>query len=193
MSENFSVADCGCHTAWDILLLQECFTTLDGVSVDAHDWFTPSELAGRLRCPAATIHQRWNGQAQLWEERADGLIAVEPGGQWTVISAHLPHEGRKVRDFETVLGGKSRIHERGTGTPFDLGWRFRCELVRIDRFSLRGRVDTKTENTDGHKAILLLARALHAAVAELDLTVRNTWMDADSEHQLYTRSSWTEH
>ena len=29
-------------------------------------------------------------------------------------------------------------------------------------------------------------------MAELDLTVTNTWMDASSEQELYTRSSWTE-
>ena len=35
----------------------------------------------------------------------------------------------------------------------------------------------------------LRARALHFIVAELDLTVTNTWMDADSEQELLTRSS----
>ena len=100
---------------------------------------------------------------------------------WTVDCHFGPSSSRrqKVARFETVLGEKTRIHERGTETPSDLGWRFRCELVRIDRFSLRGRVDTKTENTDGHKAILLLARALHAALAKLAWAVRNTRMDAE--------------
>ena len=28
-------------------------------------------------------------------------------------------------------------------------------------------------------------------VAELDLTVTNTWMDADTEQELFTRSSWS--
>ena len=37
----------------------------------------------------------------------------------------------------------------------------------------------------------LRARALHTMVTELDLTVTNTWMDADTEQELVTRSSWS--
>ena len=37
----------------------------------------------------------------------------------------------------------------------------------------------------------LRARALHTMVTELDLTVRNTWMNADTEQELFTRSSWS--
>ena len=35
----------------------------------------------------------------------------------------------------------------------------------------------------------LRARALHALVAELDLTVTNTWINADTEQELFIRSS----
>ena len=38
----------------------------------------------------------------------------------------------------------------------------------------------------------LRARALHTVAAELDFTVTNTWMDADSEQDLFTRSSWSD-
>ena len=37
----------------------------------------------------------------------------------------------------------------------------------------------------------LRARALHTMVAELDLKVTNTWMNADTEQELFTRSSWS--
>ena len=37
----------------------------------------------------------------------------------------------------------------------------------------------------------LRARALHTMVTELDLTVTNTWMNADTERELFTRSSWS--
>ena len=37
----------------------------------------------------------------------------------------------------------------------------------------------------------LRARALHTKVTELDLTVTNTWMNADTEQELFTRSSWS--
>ena len=33
-------------TSWENLLLQECFTKLDGVNVGAHELLTPSELEG---------------------------------------------------------------------------------------------------------------------------------------------------
>ena len=38
----------------------------------------------------------------------------------------------------------------------------------------------------------LRARALHTVVAELDLTVTSTWIDADSEQELLTRCSWSD-
>ena len=37
----------------------------------------------------------------------------------------------------------------------------------------------------------LRARVLHTMVTELDLTVTNTWMNADIERELLTRSSWS--
>ena len=37
----------------------------------------------------------------------------------------------------------------------------------------------------------LRARALHTMVSELDLTVTNTWMNADTERELFKRSSWS--
>ena len=49
------------------------------------------------------------------------------------------------------------------------------------------RPSTLTDTNDA-----LRARALHAVVAELDLTVTNTWMDASSEQEPHTRSSLTE-
>ena len=44
----------------------------------------------------------------------------------------------------------------------------KCELLRIDRLTSRGRVDSKTDmDTDDSQR----ARALHTVVADLDLTV----------------------
>ena len=44
---------------WVVLLLLECFRKLDGVNVGAHELFTPSELVGRLRCPAVIVNRKW--------------------------------------------------------------------------------------------------------------------------------------
>ena len=59
-------------------------------------------------------------------------------GQLTFILGHLRHKGRTMGDFD----GNSGFHMRG--------WRLQRNLLWIDRLSPRGRVDTKTEKTDGH-------------------------------------------
>ena len=66
---------------------------------------------------------------------------------------------------------RERGRERETQTTLDPGWRHQREPVRYDR--------------------LFPARALRTVVAELDLTVTNTWMNADTEQELFTRSSWS--
>ena len=50
---------------WVVLLLQECFRKLDGVDVGVHELFTPSELLGRLRCPAVIVNRKWKGQSKI--------------------------------------------------------------------------------------------------------------------------------
>ena len=74
-------------------------------------------------------------------------------------------------------------------TTCDLGRRLQCEPVWYDRSSPCGGVDPETENVDRHNS--LRARALHTMVTELDLTVTNTWKNADTERELFTRSSWS--
>ena len=82
------------------------------MNVGAHELFTPSELVGGLRCPAVIIHQRWNGQARAVGGKSR-LTAVELCGQLTINSAHLPHNGRKLGEFETVLGEiQDFMHEK---------------------------------------------------------------------------------
>ena len=82
-------------TYWNVLLLQECFRKLDGVNVGAHELFTPSELVEGLRCPAVIMHQRWSGPSKT-VGGASRWTAVELDGQMTIISAHLPHRGKKL-------------------------------------------------------------------------------------------------
>ena len=124
---------------WDVLLLQECFRKLDGVNVGAHDLFTPSELLGGLRCPAVIVNRKWKGQSKIVGGAAR-WTAVELDGQLTLISAHLPHKGRKLGEFEAAL---MEIQEFLNG-------RFQCEPVRYDRLSPCERVDPETENVGRH-------------------------------------------
>ena len=93
---HFPVAD------FDVLLLQECFRKLDGVNVGTHELFTPSELLGGLRCPAVIVNQKWKGQSKIVGDAAR-WTAVELDGQLTLISAHLPHKGKKLVEFEAAL------------------------------------------------------------------------------------------
>ena len=71
-------------TDWDVLLLQECFRKLDGVSVGAHKLLTPCELLGGLRCPAVIVNQIRSGQSKAVGGASRGT-AVELDGQMTFI------------------------------------------------------------------------------------------------------------
>ena len=115
---------------WDVLLLQECFRKLDGVDVGVHELFTPSELLGGQ--PGIV------GCAARW-------TAVELVVQLTLISAHLPHKGSKLGEFEATL---TEIQEFLNGRPKQhviLGGDF-----NVNRFSPCWRVDPETENVDRH-------------------------------------------
>ena len=113
-------------TDWDVLLLLEYFR-----KTGHHT----SELE-------RTSERCWGG-AGRW-------TAVELDGQLTITSVHLPHKRINLGDVATVL---TEIQDfmRETRTAPDPGWRLQCQLSWTDRPSPRGRVDTRTENTDGHK------------------------------------------
>ena len=92
--------------------------------------------------------------------------------------------------FRGGFDGNPGFHEWETGTAPDLGRRLQCELVRIDRLSSCGRVDRKTENADGHERFTACASFAHCR-GRIGLDGDDTWMDADSERELFTRSSWS--
>ena len=174
---------------WDVLLLQECFRKLDGVDVGVHELFTPSELLGGLRCPAVIVNRKWKGQSKIVGGAAR-WTAVELDGQLTLISAHLPHKGSKLGEFEATL---TELQEFLNGRPKQhviLGGDFNVSLFGMTDYLHVGesipRPRTLIDTNDS-----LRARALHTMVTELDLTVTNTWMNADTERELFTRSSWS--
>ena len=109
----------------------------------------------------------------------------------TIISAHLHHKGRKLGEFETVLAEiQDFMHDR-SGQHLILGGDFNasfCGLTdshHVGKSRPRPRTLTDTNDT-------LRVRALHAVLVKLDLTVTDTWIDASSKLELYTRSSGTE-
>ena len=151
--------------------------------------FTPSELLGGLRCSAVIVNRKWKGQSKIVGGAAR-WTAVELGGQLTFISAHLPHKGKKLGEFEAVL---MEIQEFVSGRPKQhviLGGDFNSNLFGMTDYFHVGesipRPRTMIDTNDSSRA-----RALHTMVTELDLTVTNTWMNADTERELFTRSSWS--
>ena len=99
----------------------------------AHELFTPSELLGGLRCSAVIVNQKWSGQSKIVGGAAR-RTAVELDGQKTFISAHLPHKGNKLVEFEAVL---LEIQEFVSGRPKQhliLGGDFNVSLYGMTDF-----------------------------------------------------------
>ena len=169
---------------WDVLLLQECFRKLDGVNVGAHELFTPSELMGGLRCPAVIVNRKWKGQSKI-VGCAARWTAVELDGQLTLISVHMPHKGRKLdlMELQEFLNGRHKQHVI-LGGDFNVNLFGMTDYLHVGESIPRPRTLLDTNDS-------LRARALHTMVTELDLTVTHTWMNADTERELFTRSSWS--
>ena len=110
-------------------------------------------------------------------------------------------DGVNVGAHELFSPSPSSHHASEMEQTRESCWRERADGLRsswMDRSSpnasqreevCRFRVgfDTLMDTNDS-----LRARALHAVVAELDLRVTNSWMDAGPEQELYTRCSWTD-
>ena len=174
LNGHFLVADSGAHRLGR-------FVT--GVNVGAHELFTPSELPSSHHASEMelTIKSCW------WSEQMD---CSPPGWTDDEHFSSFASQRKYLEGFRVGFDRNPGFHEWETRTAPDCGWRLQCELQRIDRQSSRGRVDSKTENAVGHDS--QRARVSHTVGAELDLTVTNTWMDADPEPELFTRSSWSD-
>ena len=99
---------------------------------------------------------------------------------WTVDPhfSTLASQRKKTGRIRGCFGGNSRILEWETQTT--------CEQIISMWGESIPRPRTLVDTNDS-----LRARALHTMVTELDLTVTNTWMNADTERELFTRSSWS--
>ena len=155
----------------------------------AHELFTPSELMGGFRCPAVIVNRKWKVQSKI-VGCAARWTAVELDGQLTLISVHMPHKESKLGEFEATL---TELQEFLNGRPKQhviLGGDFNVNLFGMTDYLHVGesipRPRTLIDTNDS-----LRARALHTMVTEPDLTVTNTWMNADTEQELFTRSTWS--
>ena len=132
---------------------------------------------------------KWKEQSKIVGGAAR-WTAVELDGQPTLFSAHLLHKGSKLGEFEATL---TELQEFLNGRPKQhviLDGDFNVNLLGMTDYLHVGesipRPRTLIDTNDS-----LRARALHTMVTELDLTVINTWMNADTERELFTRSSWS--
>ena len=147
----------------------------------------PPELLGGLRCPAVIVNQKSCGQSKI-AGGAARWTAVELGGSVDFHFSPFASQREEIVRIRGSFDGHQGIREWETQTTFDPGWRLQCEPVRSDRLLPCGipRPRTLVDTNDS-----LRARPLHTMVTELDLTVTNTWMNVDTEQELFTRSSWS--
>ena len=118
------------------------------------------------------------------------LRLIELGGQLTIASAHLPHKGRQLGELGTLLAQiQTFVHERAR-QHWILGGAFNATFGLTDFHHVGESTPRPDTLTDTKR--FLRPRALHTVEAEVDLTVTNTWMGANSEQELYRRKSWTE-
>ena len=162
-------------TAWDILLPQECFKKERWCECCRTRALHAERTGGGTAVPSSH-HTSAAGRASRW-------IAVG----WTV-DYHLgpSHRGRKLRDFETVLAEIPDFIRGRLGHHLILGGDFIASFYGLTDFHDVG------ESIPSPRTLTDTNDARHVVVAELDLTVTNTWMDAGSGKGLYTRCSWTE-
>ena len=98
----------------------------------------------------------------------------------TIISAHLPLKKKEIGGFRVGFDGNSRFMNGRLGQQLILGGDFNVSLYGLtDCHHVGESIPSPRTLLDTNDS--LRARALHTVVAELDLTVTNTWMDADSE------------
>ena len=136
------------------------FPVADGVNVGAHELFTPSELMGELRCLAVIVNRKWKGQSKIVGGAAR-WTAVELDGQLTLISAHLPHKGRKLGEFEATL---TELQEFLNGRPKQhviLGGDFNVNLFGMTDYLHVGESIPRTENVDRHKRLIACESSTH--------------------------------
>ena len=172
---------------WDFLLLQETFARLEGISTGNHVLLTPSCRNGGLKIPAIMINKRWAPQVKLAGGGAR-WVACTFGHNVVLITAHLPHSGRGLLEFELML------EELGT---FIAGHARKRIIMGIDaNAKLLGTTDyhhvgDQTHMTNMNAMDRERARALHTFIADGDLVATNTFKYTDRNEALATRTNWS--
>ena len=162
-------------TDWDVLLLEECFSKLDGVNVGAHELLTRTRGRSAMASSHHASEMEWTIKSCWSSERVDcGRAGWTDDGRCSPFAS----QKKEICGFRFGFDGNPRFHVWVTGTAADLRRRLRCELARIDRLSSCGRGGPKTENADGHERFTACVSFAHCC--------------GRIGPELHTRCSWTD-
>ena len=178
-----------------------------GSSEDCTDIFPVADFdAYRLGCVVVARMFQKIGWSERWCTRI--VHGVKTLGRIAMSGCHRQSE--MERTIEDCRGCGKMDCGRGGWTADPHFSTFATQRKDIGR--IRGCFDGKRRNNGRPKKHVILgaslygmtdffhvgvssdslrARALHTMVTELDLTVTNTWMNADTERELFTQSSWS--
>ena len=88
---------------WDIVCLQEVWTSAEGVEYEGqHVFFTDCDDKSGFRFPAVLVNARCASNCRILGTKKRG-IAVEFGSQFVVVSLHLPHSGIQTEEYVLYL------------------------------------------------------------------------------------------
>ena len=116
-------------------------------------------------------------------------VAVDFGGEMLYISAHLPHKRQTLEAFEATLAEIQEFVNSKPRYKVVLGADLNAKLGGTTDFHYVGEQIPRSSMTSVDRS---RAKAVHGFASALDLVVTNTWMDAWSDEELYTRTNWDE-
>ena len=180
------------HMMWDALTIQESFRKQEGLNSGGHELYTALQLTkGNLRCPAILIHQRWKGQSTCLNGGTRWL-AVSLWNTVTILSAHLPHNGCKISDYQDTLSEVHSVLEKRPKGALLLGMDCNVSLAGVVNRDLigeavinrSGRILSAQEKE--RQALLVEFMEEHSLMA------CNTWQNTEHSELMCTRQAWSD-
>ena len=144
----------------------EVVKDISGEGVPEHIMEQTDELA-MSSGEAGLLGLEWmTRQAPPLQQSPSRLVMVELGflGLQSTEPRQNPNPNSAIDYYFCIRDGScgdSRVHARESRSTPDCGWRLQRELLRTDGFSPRWRVNTDTENTDGHTRFFARANTAH--------------------------------
>jgi hypothetical protein len=180
------IAQVTCLTPdWDFLLLQECFSRLEGVCTGQHVLLTPPCRSGALKVPCIIINERWAQHVKLAGGGARWVACTF--GDVMLVTAHLPHSGRGQLEYELTMEELGAFLEVNARFRFMVGVDANAKLWGTTDFCHVGEQVLRAAMTAEDRE---RARALHSFIASWGLVAVNTFMNSSGSSELVTRTNW---